>query len=479
MKFIHVIWHVLALWIIYPGPAHLHRDRLKGLKIVSIVYPTAKRLYARHQADSSSQAVEHAVGLDEPGYPDTLSLEFAAFGREFRLDLSKSEHLFPESGILRMTSDGKQETRFIDGFYQGHVYAQKEQMKAVGWARVHIEHIQASPSLDPRVHMDGTMTLDDTGALYNLQQVTAHASGWHPHRHVNVARGVDLFSDSKMCYMQQPNDSIVSLRGSASSDNSTDSEHESQRHDEAQEQGKDEIDSTLELVKVESVQLSCGHDLLQFNVRANGAPATHAKSISAHHAKLPSSRYLGHPLLAADELARSDGLEWTDTMTVANISSRLPLVDQAPPPPPRTRRRQVASNSSGISTNPLLDIVPLEGASCPTTLKVLYMGVAADCAYSAAYENNVAAIESSILKMWNVISGIYQYSFNIQLGIVNLHIMKNCSTEADIAADNLGWNRPCQKDYNISDKLNDFSRWRGTTQSTDAGLWHLVSAKDE
>lgn len=113
------------------------------------------------------------------------------------------------------------------------------------------------------------------------------------------------------------------------------------------------------------------------------------------------------------------------------------------------------------------------GLDCPIEPQMLYVGVVADCTYSEKYNNDLSKIESSILGVWNIVSRIYQITFNIQIGISTILITSDCflsGTSNSI----FGWNRPCDPAYMIIDRLSDFSKWRGA-QNDDSGLWFLLT----
>lgn len=42
-------------------------------------------------------------------------------------------------------------------------------------------------------------------------------------------------------------------------------------------------------------------------------------------------------------------------------------------------------------------------------------------------------------------------------------------------ASSTAWNRACSSTYAISDRLSDFSQWRGSLGNDGAGLWHLMT----
>ena len=78
-----------------------------------------------------------------------------------------------------------------------------------------------------------------------------------------------------------------------------------------------------------------------------------------------------------------------------------------------------------------------QNAGCPTSQKVIYMGVASDCKYTQQYGNTQNAT-MNILTNWNTASALYkvdtreveyltetdslQTTFNISLGIIELEV---------------------------------------------------------
>lgn len=78
-----------------------------------------------------------------------------------------------------------------------------------------------------------------------------------------------------------------------------------------------------------------------------------------------------------------------------------------------------------------------------------------------------------IFNDWNTASQVYESTFNISLGIIELQLMpSNCPATPPT---NATWNRPCSTDYPINMRLSDFSQWRGKKGDDGAGLWHLMT----
>ena len=97
---------------------------------------------------------------------------------------------------------------------------------------------------------------------------------------------------------------------------------------------------------------------------------------------------------------------------------------------------------------------------CPASRKVIYIGVAADSAYLAKFDGNRQAAISNILSDFNLVSAIYEKSFNVELGIVIITIANSDNV--------VPWDLPCNSLIGIGDRLNAFSKWRDS-QSKDIG----------
>ncbi|KAI9269842.1 Metallo-peptidase family M12-domain-containing protein [Sporodiniella umbellata] len=108
---------------------------------------------------------------------------------------------------------------------------------------------------------------------------------------------------------------------------------------------------------------------------------------------------------------------------------------------------------------------------CPTSKKMLYMGVAADCTYTKFYKTTDGA-RMQIINNWNSVSSVYASSFNVGIGLINITIMdSSCPTTTTTPS----WNQVCSTSYSISQRLSDFSKWRGAIGDDGAGLWHLMT----
>jgi hypothetical protein len=108
-------------------------------------------------------------------------------------------------------------------------------------------------------------------------------------------------------------------------------------------------------------------------------------------------------------------------------------------------------------------------AGCPASKKLLLMGVAADCTYVSDKGSRSEAL-NAILTNWNLVTKVFESTFNIQVGVAKVMLQESCTPSDPV----LSWNADCSKTYTISDRLSDFSKWRGD-QKDSFGLWHLMT----
>eukprot|EP00835_Amoeboradix_gromovi_P002493 NODE_143_length_17796_cov_0.252020.p1 type:complete len:565 gc:universal NODE_143_length_17796_cov_0.252020:16790-15096(-) len=104
---------------------------------------------------------------------------------------------------------------------------------------------------------------------------------------------------------------------------------------------------------------------------------------------------------------------------------------------------------------------------CPQEQKVVYVGAATDCTYAAFLNNDQSLIIQQLISNFAAASSIYERSFNVGLGLFKVNIKMECDSD--------GWNQLCSDNYDITQRLSDFSAWRASSGGSDAGLWHLIS----
>lgn len=223
------------------------------------------------------------------------------------------------------------------------------------------------------------------------------------------------------------------------------------------------------------VSSSCSHDSLPFNTDPSNPVLANAldQSVFAdfHSPWVP---FLGLPSPSSSSFSPSDRSALTP------ISHRSLA---------RRQSTDDISGGSGTSSNFINSIGSTQG--CPKSAMVVFLGVAADCTYVESYSGSTDTARRQILDDINQVSALYQQSFNISLGIVELAVMgPTCpSTRSAIDQQN-PWNLPCTTDapvggsvskssigIDLNSRLNVFSQWRGDKGGADrAGLWHLMTA---
>ncbi|KAH9938983.1 Metallo-peptidase family M12B Reprolysin-like-domain-containing protein [Epithele typhae] len=133
-----------------------------------------------------------------------------------------------------------------------------------------------------------------------------------------------------------------------------------------------------------------------------------------------------------------------------------------------TKRDDVAGGGTGSDFSGFIGST----AGCPTTQRIVYMGVAADCEYTSKYGDTDNATQA-IITNWNTASALYKSTFQVSLGIVELQVHEpTCPSSAPADAP---WNVACSESVTLNDRLSIFSQWRGAKGDDGAGLWHLMS----
>ncbi|KAJ9054554.1 hypothetical protein DSO57_1013041 [Entomophthora muscae] len=111
-------------------------------------------------------------------------------------------------------------------------------------------------------------------------------------------------------------------------------------------------------------------------------------------------------------------------------------------------------------------------SGCSHDNKILYMAVAADCTYVQKH-GTVAKAKETIIRNWNIVSGIYKKNFGVQLGIVDIFApYETCLKDP---YENMAWNRACHSGFGLEDRLNNFSMWAERSSHPKDTVWHLVT----
>jgi hypothetical protein len=191
---------------------------------------------------------------------------------------------------------------------------------------------------------------------------------------------------------------------------------------------------------------------------------------------------------------------WIPFLGLPSPSSASPFTpqDRSTVLSPRSHRRSIhrrqssgdISGGSGTSSNFINSIGSTQG--CPRSAMVVFLGVAADCTYVQSYSGSTDTARRQILDDVNSVSALYQQSFNISLGVVELAVMgSTCPTSSSQVDSQNPWNLPCLSSapvggsitkndavgIDLNTRLSVFSQWRGDKGGGDAaGLWHLMTA---
>lgn len=125
-------------------------------------------------------------------------------------------------------------------------------------------------------------------------------------------------------------------------------------------------------------------------------------------------------------------------------------------------------NSAGVNLRSTIG----DTSGCPSSRRVALVGVATDCTYTAAF-NSTDTMRQNIINVVNTASDLYQSTFNITLGLRNLTVSPaECpATPADATR----WNVGCSDSYTITNRLNDFSSWRGNLAGDTNAYWSLFT----
>ena len=125
-------------------------------------------------------------------------------------------------------------------------------------------------------------------------------------------------------------------------------------------------------------------------------------------------------------------------------------------------------NSGGVNLRNTIG----DTSGCPSSRRVALVGIGTDCTYTADF-NSTDSLRANLINIVNTASDLYQATFNITLGLRNLTVSpKECPATASTATP---WNRGCSDSYTITNRLNDFSTWRGNLQGDTNAYWSLFT----
>lgn len=205
---------------------------------------------------------------------------------------------------------------------------------------------------------------------------------------------------------------------------------------------------------------SCSHDALAFNTDMEENPI------------LKASTQISLQEQAFDFAPLSPGASWLGGLLGHDSLPRSYPQSHASAAKGLRRRQDIAGGLN--STSSFINNIG-STAGCPKDQRVLFIGVAADCTAVQAYGSPDAA-RRQILAEMNTVSGLYQRTFNVSIGVVEMEVMDaSCPSSVDQSA---AWNVGCagssSNSVDLNTRLSLFSAWRGNKGGADgAGLWHL------
>lgn len=211
---------------------------------------------------------------------------------------------------------------------------------------------------------------------------------------------------------------------------------------------------------------SCGHDDQEWNSNAAqqlfSSPAHSANGAgpAAFFVRPPAPQRRWYDDLA--ELGFGRGYLGDDRLSTSDDAQLAGYLEP---------RQSVGADVLGSNSteNFIEDIGSTRG--CPSSQKVVYVGIAADCTYAQHYGSQDAA-RTQILNNMNSASGLYKSTFNVSLGVVELNVQGlSCPSTAP---SDMPWNVGCNN-LQMDDRLSVFSQWRGNKGRDGAGIWHLMT----
>ncbi|KAK4050777.1 hypothetical protein OIV83_003198 [Microbotryomycetes sp. JL201] len=233
-------------------------------------------------------------------------------------------------------------------------------------------------------------------------------------------------------------------------------------------------DTGLVIVKQQDTLTEAEH---RAALAKRGLPvADSAAFATCGHDELPFNMDPAHPVFQAG----GEPLDHSSLFGNAHSFSRLelPMLGHHP----LVRRQSGGDIITGGDVNASSNFINNIGntAGCPKSPQIVFVGVAADCTYTTRYGGQTGAREQ-ILSDFNQANALYQRSFNMSLGIIELNVQSgSCPTSASQVDPSNPWNVGCQEGgppgVNLNDRLSIFSQWRGDKGGADgAGLWHLMT----
>ncbi|KAK0523418.1 hypothetical protein OC835_006266 [Tilletia horrida] len=416
----------------------------------------------------------------EPVLPhDSLRLSFRAFGQLFHLHLEPNDDFLHPDGIVvnqGSSSEYRLERNDVKAYHGYVVEARHSGKRAIRDAVGVKDQLLSSRSSVDGINDDGVVgraaiVIHDDGALTGRAPSFEGTFDWDGNVHFVSSASTYSAIRSPLDPAISPsrrdleNDSVIVHRMSDMLSHDEESQLMASR-------GLEQPRSTS---NINTANAGCTSDNHEFNVNnhlfATGindddfsrSPLSFFVAKSAHPSNL-FSRSLFADLIAAPDRRQArdvEGEPLEDRDHPRRFSYSSPV------------RRQTGNDIAGGGANSsfVSDIGSRTG--CPTSARVVYIGVAADCSYTARLGGDENAVRRRLLGNMNSVSSLYRSTYNISLGVTALEVRGSTCPSSPSSTEQ--WNSACSDSFTLDARLSAFSRWRGT-QDGSTGLWHLLTA---
>ncbi|ETS64719.1 hypothetical protein PaG_00671 [Moesziomyces aphidis] len=405
-----------------------------------------------------------------------LRLSFRAFQQDFHLHLQPNNQLLhPDGALVKYyaynETTGESYVRSTQTLYPGDVAAYHGVVVHASHTRRRLEEDRAGFARDIYRDRDfgvvgrASILLHDDGSVSG-QPVFEGSFDWFGNvHHVDTPRSYLAKRQADDPSLEPRSQNTASMVVHRDSDISL--------------EPRDEATSTTTFSNF-TQSMGCSSDALSFN--------SHNRLVLSDDTNDATSRsvYSFFKMPAPPRLARRDLFSgWNDLFT-RSLPDDLIESSQASPDDfvyhedlddylePTFRKRQATGNDIGNGSNQTNSYENVIGstAGCPNSARVVYAGIASDCAYTQRRGDQDAA-RTEILNNMNSVSNLYRSTFNISIGVVELDVRSgNCPATATQDAP---WNIGCGT-ISIDERLSDFSQWRTQQPGNGIGLWHLMTA---
>lgn len=378
------------------------------VKNLNISFKPSEKSDKLAKRTDNPEAFEAKKSNDSSQFPEEMTIDFEAFGKEFELTLMRNDNLLAGSGLkIEDLSDDPTEEEL---------------------------NLNAVPYVGTSLSLKGTDFKDSNPFARFLARLKADGSGialqggfeWEknffkltPSNHPSIKYHIDPEEISLLKRSETKSTDTSLMESKRAKDDDLIISKESMDPRKAQSAFGHSFNAGTR----SKTSYRCGHDDVKFNTDPQGVGNDFVKRLAEASAK------------------ESDGTKSSDAKTI-QIN-------------PLTAQYYMAKRSALKATD----------SGCSADRKVLYIGVAADSAYLAKFDGNRQDAVSNILNDFNLVSAIYEKTFNVEIGIFSITILNKSVGKRTNSS--VQWDLPCGA-ANISDRLNAFSKWRDG-QNQDLG----------